>query len=68
MSAVAYPHDKDASGASSERMLEKRTKRQTFEMDPDLHSRLKVASAKEGIYIRDILAEATKAWLKQRGY
>lgn len=68
MSAITYPQDKERTSVTANSMLERRVKRQTFEMDVDLHSRLKVAAAKEDKYIRDILNEAAKSWLRERGY
>lgn len=69
MSAITYPENGSRTeDRSAKQMLQQRPKRQTFEMDLELHARLKMASAKEGIYIREILTEATKAWLRERGY
>lgn len=69
MSVITYQNEHDKKEAVSPKdMLSSKAKRMTFEMDRDLHATLKAASAREGVYIRDILTEATKDWLKARGY
>lgn len=69
MSAITYPHEQDKRETVSPKdLLSTRAKRMTFEMDQDLHATLKLAAAREGVYIRDILTDATKDWLKARGY
>lgn len=70
MSAVTYPESqtKHAETADAKQMLNQKAHRMTFEMDKRIHSKLKMASAAEGIYIKDILTQATREWLKTRGY
>lgn len=70
MSAVTYPDNeaKHAGATTAKQMLNQKAHRMTFEMDKQMHSKLKVASAQEGVYIKDILLEATREWLQKRGH
>jgi len=70
MGAVTYPESqaKQTSNTDAKQMLNQKAHRMTFEMDKRMHSKLKMASAAEGIFIKDILTQATRDWLKTRGY
>lgn len=70
MTAVVYPDNQAKSNetANAKDMLNQKVHRMTFEMDKGMHSKLKMASAGEGIYIKDILTQATSEWLSKRGY
>lgn len=68
MTVVTYSDDKTSNKVDPKDVINSKAKRMTFEMDKELHSKLKSASAVEGVYIRDILTQATKDWLKARGY
>lgn len=68
MTVVAYSNDNSSQKVDAKDMLNTKAKRMTFEMDKELHAKLKSASAIEGVYIRDILTQATKEWLNKRGY
>lgn len=70
MGAVTYPESqaKQNTNTDAKQMLNQKAHRMTFEMDKRMHSKLKMASAAEGIFIKDILTQATRDWLKTRGY
>jgi len=70
MGAVTYPESqaKQTINTDAKQMLNQKAHRMTFEMDKRMHSKLKMASAAEGIFIKDILTQATRDWLKTRGY
>lgn len=70
MSAVTYPDSqtKNTGTTDAKQMLNQKAHRMTFEMDKRMHSKLKMASAAEGIYIKDILTQATQEWLRKRGH
>ena len=70
MSAVTYPDSqtKNSGATDAKQMLNQKAHRMTFEMDKQMHSKLKMASAAEVIYIKDILIDATREWLKKRGH
>ena len=70
MTAVVYPDSqaKSSESVNAKQMINQKVHRMTFEMDKELHSKLKVAAAQDGSYIKDILLQATEEWLKKRGY
>jgi hypothetical protein len=70
MTTVTYPDTtaKNKESVDAKQMINQKAHRMTFEMDKRMHSKLKMASASEGIYIKDILTQATREWLSTRGY
>lgn len=69
MSVISRTHDDSrAIGADSKELLDSQIKRMTVDMPRPVHSALKRASAVEEIFMRDIIVEACREWLKTRGH
>lgn len=70
MTAVVYPDNvsRNKQSVDAQKMINQKAHRMTFEMDKAMHSKLKMASASEGVYMKDIFNQAIKEWLSKRGY
>lgn len=70
MSVISDSESSNRMGSSEllERNVERPVKRMTLEIPRELHAALKKAAAVEDRYIRDIVVEAVRVYLKEKGH